>query len=132
VAVRADPDRAVTRLYDRPDLIRVEPVLVVERLLDSVLPDEDAAAVGAAPEASVLVDAQAPHVVVWQSVLVVEARRAHAVEAQQPFHRAEPQVSVRSLGDGLDRRVLREAGAAAPHAYRILSDGAMRIEGERG
>ena len=70
-----------------------------------------------------------PVVVHRRRVAGVEDREAHAVETDQAFLRAQPEIAVASLEDRRDG-VLREARIAGPHVVAVLRQGHRRIEAE--
>ena len=125
----ADPERAVLVLQQAADQIAQQAVGFGETREPPIFEPRQTVALATNPEAAVPARAQrrdpAPAQLRWG--IVAQRDEARAIEPRQPFARAHPQITVGSLGDGIDR-VLRQPVIRLPGADAVGHDG---IGGDR-
>ena len=103
----------------------------LNRVNDAVLEPGQAAAVRADPERAETIFEQRGHVVVAERFGVgsIEDLEVLAVEADEPFLGAEPQIAIARLQDGLDG-ILRQPLIGLPRVVHVLGQRFVGIESD--
>ena len=119
--VGANPEAAIAVGGQRSDAVARQAVRRCEGGEAAVLETGQPAAIGPDPESRGAILRQRPDLALLELARypVVEAREPHAVEAGEPAARADPQVAVSRLDDGVDV-VLREPVRLLPQVDDVL------------
>jgi hypothetical protein len=128
---RPDPESAITILEERDDTIAGEPVFDRITSSETIAPPNEPA-IGSRPQHAGAIRPQRYDIrPKLGKAPLIEQREPHAIEADEPFLGADPEIAIRRARDAIHRKD-RQPVARAPRVVDVLPDRLPRIERRGG